>query len=972
MLICALFNVKMKLRILYFQFLTLLFAYNGICQSNFSEIFNEISNQPEVVHYTRNDFKGDTEFWSSCIGNDGVLYFGNNDGVLIYDGENWKKIKLPNSSSVRSLLAATDGTIYAGGFNEFGTIKKDSVGNYHYNSFIKKLNLEGKELENLEQAHEIDNTIIMRFYKELIVINENRKTIIPSTTDFMYATILNNTYYVQDMKVGILSFNPKADELTLVLQTEKLKNIAIKGILPTKNPNELFIVLENGEVFKGNLKTNEVILWEDIFTDGHEDQVVSTVQKDNNYLIGTLGSKIKMLNSNGKLVESPEAFNQIQNPSVLDFLPVKNGLWVMLYNGLDYINYDTNSYKFFESSKVYDLKLFNKKLYVATNKGVYVSDFKAENPTKISFKLIEGLQGQAWTLNEYKGNLLLAHHKGLYHLKEGEAKRITTFGTWKILAIPNKENQLLACGYAGLFLIKKEGDEFKLVNKIDGFKESTRDIIASEEPNTFWVCHGYKGVFKIKINDNYNHVFSIDHYTDTNGFESPFNINVFKWEGEIVFTSNTGIYRYNNTNNTFKPYERLNSVFDRTKNTRKILQKKDTTWAVQDNEISYFINSDSIPTLKNRPFLKAKGQLNRGMESILPVPNNKVLIGTTDGVYLFDLKDNSNVEEQTEITQVSMFQGQQKQQIPLNKKGTNKLPNATDVIRIDFAAPNLISGSEIEYQYQLEGLNLGWSEWTETNFKEYSHLQPGKYNFNVRSRDLKGVKGKIASFAFVVTPKWYQTAFFKILIILSLIVTLWIGYLLIKKNLEKENLKIQAENLKAKKLLELEIERLKLKHDKERVEEDKKILEKDVITKSKELANYTMQLVNKKDIVQELQSDLKELRQLVKTQLSKDKISDIFRKLHQHKIGEEYMEVFDVNFEKIHHQFFEKLKYINPKLSKKDQRLCAFIKMDLTNKEISPLLNISIRGVETLRYRLRKKLNLNTEENLHDFLKELD
>lgn len=962
----------MKLSLLYFHLLLSIFAYEAHSQSNFSEIFNEISTQPEVIHYYRNDFKGDTEFWSSCIGNDGVLYFGNNDGILIYNGEDWQKIKLPNSSSVRSLLTTTDGTIYAGGFNEFGTLSKDSLGNYHYSSLIKKLRLEGQELENLEQAHEIDNNIIFRFYKELIVMSENRKTIIPSTTDFMHASIVNNTYYVQDMTVGILSFAPNKNELSLVLENEDLKNVSVKGILPTNNINELLIILENGRIYKGNLKTKKLTLWEDIFPDQQKDLVVSTIKKGDNYLIGTLGSRIKMLDANGKLTSHPEAFNEIQNPSVLNFMTTENGLWVMQYNGLDFINYDTSSFKFFESSKIYDLKLFNNKLYVATNKGVYISTFEAENPKKVSFKLIEDLQGQAWTFDEYKGQLLIGHHKGLYHIIDDKAERITTSGTWKTIVIPNKEDELLACGYTGLQLIKKEGDSFKLVNKIIGFEESTRDIIAADQTNTYWICHGYKGVFKIKINNAYNHVYSIDHYTDTNGFESPFNINVFRWDGDIVFTSNTGIFEYNNSNNTFEPYEELNSIFDASKNTRKILQKRDTTWAVQDDEITFFTESDSLHKLNTRPFLKAKGQLNRGMESILPLPENRVLIGTTDGVYLFNLNANKNKNVETNITKVTMFQGQNKTLVPIKEESSHKLPNDTDVLRIDFATPNLISGSEIEFQYQLEGLNLGWSEWTETNFKEYSHLQPGDYTFNVRSRDLKGGKGNIASYTFTVTPKWYQTTLFKVSLILIFLFSLWIGYLLIRRSLEKENSKIQAENLKAKKLLELEIERLKLKHDKEKVEEDKKILEKDVITKSKELANYTMQLVNKKDIVQELQGDLKELRQLVKTQLSKDKISDIFRKLQQHKIGEEYMEVFDVNFENVHHQFFEKLNKINPKLSKKDLRLCAFIKMDLTNKEISPLLNISIRGVETLRYRLRKKLNLETEENLHEFLKELN
>ena len=124
----------------------------------------------------------------------------------------------------------------------------------------------------------------------------------------------------------------------------------------------------------------------------------------------------------------------------------------------------------------------------------------------------------------------------------------------------------------------------------------------------------------------------------------------------------------------------------------------------------------------------------------------------------------------------------------------------------------------------------------------------------------------------------------------------------------------------------------------------------------------------KKELFNDLQNDLKNLREINKNDETRKKITQIFQKLHQNKIGEEYMEIFDVNFEKVNHNFFEKLKEINPTLTKRELRLCAFVKMDLSNKEIAPLLNISIRGVENARYRARKKLNVQHEENFVSYL----
>ena len=192
-----------------------------------------------------------------------------------------------------------------------------------------------------------------------------------------------------------------------------------------------------------------------------------------------------------------------------------------------------------------------------------------------------------------------------------------------------------------------------------------------------------------------------------------------------------------------------------------------------------------------------------------------------------------------------------------------------------------------------------------------------------------------------------------------------------RRKIAYERRKLKIEIKKSQQLLELEIEKLKLEQDKESIYKDKLILEGDIINKSKELANYTISLSKKKEVFDELRNDLTKLRELLKSRESRKKITEIFQKLDQHRIGEEYIEIFDVNFEKINHDFFEKLKQLDPTITKRELRLCAFVKMDLTNKEIAPLLNISARGVETSRYRVRKKLNVQQEDNFITFLENL-
>ena len=77
---------------------------------------------------------------------------------------------------------------------------------------------------------------------------------------------------------------------------------------------------------------------------------------------------------------------------------------------------------------------------------------------------------------------------------------------------------------------------------------------------------------------------------------------------------------------------------------------------------------------------------------------------------------------------------------------------------------------------------------------------------------------------------------------------------------------------------------------------------------------------------------------------------------------------FAKNFDLIHNDFLKRMKQKHPNLTPKDLKLCAYLKMNLSTKELAPLLNISVRGVEISRYRLRKKLGIPNDYNLNDYM----
>jgi small-conductance mechanosensitive channel len=194
---------------------------------------------------------------------------------------------------------------------------------------------------------------------------------------------------------------------------------------------------------------------------------------------------------------------------------------------------------------------------------------------------------------------------------------------------------------------------------------------------------------------------------------------------------------------------------------------------------------------------------------------------------------------------------------------------------------------------------------------------------------------------------------------------------LVKRRFRKEREKTLTEEKEKRKVLELELERIKLSREKDQIKKDKDLLEEDVIYKSKELANYTMLLVKKRELLSVMHDELKALKETVKNDASRQIVRDLMKRININLQDEEYIKVFEANFERVHHEFFSQLKSTFPDLSAKELQLCAFVRMNLTNKEIASILNISVRGVETARYRLRKRLGMSQEEDMGHFLEKL-
>jgi DNA-binding CsgD family transcriptional regulator len=268
-------------------------------------------------------------------------------------------------------------------------------------------------------------------------------------------------------------------------------------------------------------------------------------------------------------------------------------------------------------------------------------------------------------------------------------------------------------------------------------------------------------------------------------------------------------------------------------------------------------------------------------------------------------------------------------------------------LRFFFTQP--LYTSNVLLRSKLIGFDNQWTAFSKNFNREFTNLNTGSYQFQIQAEN----SPEMATLSFVIEPRWYQTLWARLGAVLLGVFVLWLFYRLHNARLQRHLAKLEAE--KAKEL------------NRQQTESENRMLQAEVLNKSRKLADTTINLVRKNETLMKINEELigaKKEKDMAK--LSK-KLQQLNRLVEGHIANEEDWQIFEETFNQLHDQFFKRLKEKFPELTPGDFRLAAYLKMNLSSKEIAPLLNISLRGVENKRYRLRRKLGLPAEDNLVEF-----
>ena len=935
----------------------------------------------EVINYEKQVYNAGAQNWDIRQDIQGRVYFANNEGLLSFDGVYWKLYPLPNKTIVRSLAFGPDHRIYAGGQDEIGYFSPDRSGRLMYTSLKDLVPEADRKFADIWNIVSYDHGIFFRSDNKIFRYANNIIEVFRPSAAWIFMGQAGDKLIAQDAAKGLLVFKQGA-WIPFISPGAFPKDMLITSVITIGQDSSLVatqngLFMLTGDRLLPFTPSGKGFLPQQIFSG-------SIKVDDECFIVGTYANGFYLINKRGQVLEHLSKREGLQNNNVRSvFMDRNHNIWLGLDSGIDFIAFN-NAIKHINLPNMnggsgYAAVIYYNKLYLGLSNGIY--EFPLSAVKDLSYVPDECriiADGQTWGLYLVNDQLLAGKEEGFFRVHDGKVEPVMRgngFWTFQPLEDIHQGSLLVAGNYHGVRLFAAGERGFEDKGNITGFSESAR-FIAVDNNNTIWVSHPYRGVYKLPLSTAADAAFKL--YTDKDGLPSSLNNHVYKVKNRVVIATEKGVYEYNPGTDRFEPSSYFREIFG---NQSVRYLKEDLSgniWFIQEKTIGVVDFSTFKPSIIYLPELK--GKMLSGFEHIYPVNDNNIFLGGEKGFYHINFakyKQNNHpltvyirTVKAIGRTDSLLYGGYFGEANEDPGQGKVKMPSIShhwNSFHIEYASPLFEQQSNIEYSYILEGFDKDWSEWSKRAEKDYTNLPAGAYTFEVKARNNLGNESAVNTYSFTVLAPWYQTPWAYMIYLLSATSLAWYLYRRNHKKLLAERLKHQEEQKRQAYLHQLELE----KSEKEVVKLRNEKLESEIEFKNSELATTAMHLVQKEEFITRIKGELHHLEKAGMEKAGPMEVKKLLRSLSEEEELNKEWEQFSVHFNKVHSDFLIILKEKYPDLKAHELKLCAYLRMNLSSKEIARLMSISVRGVEISRYRVRKKLGIPTETNLFQFLFDL-
>lgn len=939
---------------------------------------------PDISNFLHEEIKAGAQNWQVIQGKNGYIYVANNMGLLLYNNKQWRTFVLPNKTILRSIAIAADGKIYVGGQDMLGYYFPDNRGSLVYHSLTHLLLSEDRNFGDVWNIETWHGEIFMRTSRKIFRYSPEKRQFIniyiaKAGAKWSYLGKCNDTLYAQSGSENLVLFDGRNWQSA---GAGLLKTALITSMLEFSRDTLLVSTLRTGFFLYSRGKAWPLLVASRIT----EAQVYTSCRvNDSTFAIGTVSAGVFFINMSGVATRHFYTKNGMQNNNVLSlFIDDQQNLWAGLDQGIDRIDFNS-SIKIIppvadSKTPTYAMLFANRHLYAGTSDGVYSTQIATDSTKDISlspgnFERITRTDGQVWNLDLYRGHVLVGHHDGTLLIQGNTSFLLGREGggTWLFRTLPGRDT-ILTGTYAGLqSLLYSEKKFYRSSITGNYLKESLRFVEIDFIRHVAWASHPYRGIYKIQLSADYSTIEKAELLAKNQGLPGTLNNYVFKLKDEIVFATDSGVYQYDWNRKQFIPSTFYGKQFGNIPLRYMRMDAKGRIWFVSGKRMGVMDHGQI------KYFPELDGMLIAGFENIYPLNDNNIFANSYKGIIHLNLN-----QYQTNKTSLALWLNRvsgiyaKKDSVLFDgffaidgqllttqsKKSIPRLAPAFNSLHFEYSVTQFSRSGAAVYSHRLKGLDNEWSDWSEKTEKDYTNLPYGKYSFEVKVKDNLENISPVVSYSFVILPRWYQTwlaytIYFGLLIGLG-----WLLHLLQLKRLESQRIKFEKEEAQLKKLHELEITRSE--NEIFRLQTEK--LETEVGYKNKELALTTMHLYKRGRLLGKIKEELADATQNLSSKEEKVHFNKLLKLIAEEEKRDSDWEQFSIHFDQVHNQFLQKLKSRFPELTPSDLKIAAYIKINLSSKEIAQLLNISLKGVEIARYRLRKKLQLESTTSITEYL----
>jgi len=906
-----------------------------------------------VRNFTKQEYSAESQNWSITLDGDEFVYVANNVGLLEFDGVEWNFYPSPNGTVLRSVAIDREGRIFTSGYREIGFWRRDSLGNLNYHSlnplaeplFSKNEEFWTTVISEEKVYFHSFTSIFIYDYKGFQVVRPDAPIHSVSLVNgdlclhlpgkglyLMEDTLIRPFLTFPEVKDNLVAFTRQLPDSSLLIGTES------EGLYLYRD-DRLEPWLESWKAYFSRNKINR-----------------GAITADGFLVIGTLLDGITLFDREGNPIHHLNNDTGLQNNTVLGIHCVgQNHIWLSLDQGVDHVSFRVDpSYTLFRQEDVgavYSAARHWDKLYLCTNQGVFWRDLEEEGRP---FRFIPGTQGQAWNMHHYDGELIVSHNSGTFSIADSVAKEISSVsGGFSLIRYPSRDDMLVQCTYSNIVFFEKRQGKWEYQSQLPGFNDLIR-YIEFDHVGNLWASHMHRSVYRIRMSESRDSILQMQYYGDP-VFGKDHDIQVFKIENRIIFTTGEQIYTYDDINDTILPYHQLNRSLGKYARSHRVITGPDHHyWFISRDGVALFrIFNSQVQQIKEYPNTIFKGHMISGYENVIPLNATEGLLCLDNG-YAILRADRPDLSHQIEDKKLLLRQVEirghngMSEQIPLDSRMI-RIPFSKNSLTLSFAFP-FHSGGTFQFQSYVEGLDETWSRPLDKPVFNFARIPYGEYKIHVRVSNVWGKQAKPEEIGLVVAPPWYLNKISIVIYALLFVFLLITGrYLLLRR------IRLRERNIRESKEKEL----IRLRNEK---------LNAELAFKNQELANSTMSIIKKNEFLMELTEIIKKQKAELGTRFPDKHYSRLIGKIDKNISSMDDWNVFQIHFEKAHEKFLQTLMGRYPQLSHSDLRLCAYLRMNLSSKEIAPLMRISYRGVENHRYKLRKKLGLKKEENLTNFI----